>query len=495
MGVKGYYFTFDALVGITLMLVFLTILPVLHVGNLDKEHLNAYSEDILKIFSSVKVNEIDNDYISYLIGSGKIKNANLTILEILGEFWANGDDYTAEQLVLNLTSGLVPQNYNLAFAVGNDLLSTSNSSMSNNLVSYSRFVSGIVEGNSSLGYISRVALIGFDAYSTYFTHENFIFLSEVDSDSPNPVDFSSGINSSNNTFGPYAGDDGWDWASGIYNNTSPMVFNGVVNGKLEMFADEKSDRSGAYGVQFYIDNGTYSSISNKDVQLSFYYEWVGNPDENFEPADEVWIKARFYSPFSSYHILGSDLDSGHQGSDPDLEVYAINDPDIEFNDTFVQNVTLWIEGPGWYYLDFGGKTKVGGDHEWGYFRFDNISLSWPDFSMNLTSNYSMVYGKANGCAWYLNFEDFSNLTLLVPSNYSGSNSCSYYANATIYSPNSAEQDSINQAVDQLLRQLDFDQDSLIDVNLGNDNVSLDTVTLLDVPYMWGPTLVEVRTWQ
>ncbi len=95
----------------------------------------------------------------------------------------------------------------------------------------------------------------------------------------------------------------------------------------------------------------------------------------------------------------------------------------------------------------------------------------------------------------MEFEDGSNATIPVPSNYTGDNSCTYYYNGTVYVPGSAQQDSINSAVEQLFRQLDFDQDGLLDVNIDKGDLLLEIIAQPGVPYLWGPTIAEVRTWQ
>ncbi|MFH1331787.1 MAG: hypothetical protein ABIH63_00700 [archaeon] len=698
-------------------------------------------------------------------------------------------------------------------------------------------------------------------YTRYVNDDNVINISEVNQDKPNPVDFSNGMQSTGNTFGPGAGDDGWDWASGTYTYTSSMTFNGVVNGKLEMYAAQRAQRSGAYGIQIYVPNDAYQNITaGKKAEVSLDYEWYGNPSNPFESSDQAWIKGRWYSPTSGYHWLGSQLDTGDSGADAEYEIDVVDNPDMEMNRTFIQDITSWIEGPGWYYLDFGGKISTNQNFEWGYFRFDNIAVrfynetipkfnltidnnvrearlefeamdvepsvynciyindnylgrvdhqmwsgvnewqnvtidvptiwlrngentlmftggsqygcnrtgnqktwilrninlstistnesieyersksmlimsdgeantrigdchnyggwgcstvsgwetpsqetirkaceahnlynisiyavafgnvgsqaistlnqsaccdncdhfytsndaeelveiykriaqdmviisfaqqglnvtgnvtestlypdsyievtytptstlkygnipvpleslpfgnnisegifevptnvnvldvkvtsyssdKWTDYlsinnatevyrlwdygneytilgdpyfiqvpvenvntgnntvrvstgitpqnytggspdskvlfkvGVDLSINYSDIYGKAEGCTWYVEFEDGSNATMQIPSNYTGNNTCVYYHNGTVYTPGSAQQDSINSAVEQLFKQLDFDQDSLLDVNIDKGDLQLEIIALPGVPYLWGPTIAEVRTWQ
>ena len=119
---------------------------------------------------------------------------------------------------------------------------------------------------------------------------DYVHLWEIAADEPNPVDFTSGLNSTANTFGPgdETWDDGWDWDpednTGPYGYDDAVDYNGVVGGKLEM--DTKrgdtndcngKDCSGAYGIQFNITEDIYNQIlSGKSMYVAFWYEWDGN---------------------------------------------------------------------------------------------------------------------------------------------------------------------------------------------------------------------------
>ncbi len=209
-------------------------------------------------------------------------------------------------------------------------------------------------------------------------HYAFAELWEADADYPNPVDFTSGLNSSGNTFGIGAGEDGWDWSDGIY-GYSGCTFNGAVGGMLEMYADY-NDESCAYGIDVNITDEIYSLVqAGGRIAVSFYYEWDGN-DDPFESSDQVWIKGRWTSPNSGMHELGYDLDEGHSGSDSMLDIAVADNPDDDFDGLYYQDVTDWVESSGIYYFDFGGKLRNSWTDEWGYFRFDNVSVSVYNYS-------------------------------------------------------------------------------------------------------------------
>jgi len=236
----------------------------------------------------------------------------------------------------------------------------------------------------------------------YADYKEYVDIWELRSDLPYPLDFTSGINSTNNTFGPGLGNDGWDWdtmnGTGPYGYDDDMDYNGVVSGRIEFDARTGSPArnrctgmscSGAYGIQINITSAIYSKILAGDsLFVTFDYEWDGN-DDPFEDDDQVWIKSRWYSPTSGYHWLGSNLDSSYSGGDATPEVSTNENPDDDFSGHFVYNLTRWVEGAGWYYFDLGGKLLASSNDEWGYFMFDNISIGLTNSSLYYpTTNFT-----------------------------------------------------------------------------------------------------------
>jgi hypothetical protein len=103
-------------------------------------------------------------------------------------------------------------------------------------------------------------------------------------------------------------------------------------------------------------------------------------------------------------------------------------------------------------------------------------------------DYGEVFYDSVGCEWHVDFEDGTNDTIKIPSGYSGSENC-YYANATYDTT-----DALNDATYRLFSKLDFDGDGELEVSLDENNIEIDTLTVSDVPSLWGPAIVEVRIW-
>ncbi|MEM2130907.1 MAG: VWA domain-containing protein [Candidatus Woesearchaeota archaeon] len=209
----------------------------------------------------------------------------------------------------------------------------------------------------------------------------------------NPNDFSSGVlNYTANTYGINGNDDGWDWdtrnGSGIFGYDDDIDYNMIVSGKLEFDNNyggsgnicSNRDCSGSYGIKINITEDVFNSLQNGGKAiLSFYYEWHEENGNPFETSDQAWIKARWTSLYSGQHYLGSNYDyyglvNAHSGADNTYEIATSENPDVDFSGNYLQDISSFIEGPGYYYLELGGKILADSSNEWGYIRFDNVQI-------------------------------------------------------------------------------------------------------------------------
>ncbi|MFH1174516.1 MAG: vWA domain-containing protein [archaeon] len=111
--------------------------------------------------------------------------------------------------------------------------------------------------------------------------------------------------------------------------------------------------------------------------------------------------------------------------------------------------------------------------------------------VNSSTPRSIVLPKAEGCNWTIEFEDGSFSQTLIPSNYSGANLCSY-TNASI---SYDALDAYQMPIFDLLQQLDFDRNGRVLVNLDQFDLELVISLVQQVPYLWGPSLMQVDVWR
>lgn len=114
--------------------------------------------------------------------------------------------------------------------------------------------------------------------------------------------------------------------------------------------------------------------------------------------------------------------------------------------------------------------------------------------IRLGIGYSPILATALGCTWTIQLESGENTTINIPNNYTGTSQCYY----TINNPNGPisynQNDAINKAVYNLLRQLDLDLNNLLDTPITSSDISIETSEVSGIPFTW-ETEVQIRVWR
>lgn len=103
--------------------------------------------------------------------------------------------------------------------------------------------------------------------------------------------------------------------------------------------------------------------------------------------------------------------------------------------------------------------------------------------------YSSISPLAEGCIWTIEFEDYSNITAPIPSDYSGTSNCYYTSLNKDYNEN----DAIQNAVYELLKQIDLNKNNRIEIKFTEQDLQIDATPLTGIPFSWS-TEVQIRTW-
>ncbi len=205
----------------------------------------------------------------------------------------------------------------------------------------------------------------------------------------NGTTFFCGFNSTDNTPELSGSNDGWDWwrdyvgdstsdhsrfgdpegitdydtntGSGVYryDGLSDRTQLEVIIGDDGNSPDNVID-SAAFGVEFYIPQYAIDIINNNGSANYSFLWYADDLDDDLE--EGAWIKARFGNS-TDMNWLGSDLDHGADAifEDSSNEVWALVDEhkkgwDGYYYGTFSENISEYINGSGWYYIDFGAKV-------------------------------------------------------------------------------------------------------------------------------------------
>ena len=103
--------------------------------------------------------------------------------------------------------------------------------------------------------------------------------------------------------------------------------------------------------------------------------------------------------------------------------------------------------------------------------------------------YSAISAMAQGCNWTIEFEDSTNASTMIPSNYTGANVCYYTSSSQEYNSN----DALQSAIYKLLKVLDFNSNNRIDSKFVQNNMKIDSTLITGIPYVWS-TEVQIRVW-
>jgi hypothetical protein len=106
------------------------------------------------------------------------------------------------------------------------------------------------------------------------------------------------------------------------------------------------------------------------------------------------------------------------------------------------------------------------------------------------SSYSPIVSSKEGCAWTIEFEDGTNATMNVPSNYSGTKQCYFTSSNIAYNNN----DAIDNAIFNLLSSLDLNSNRKLETKFSENDLTIDSVEVDGIPFTW-ETEVQARVWR
>jgi len=163
---KAVFFTIDALLASGIIILSIVLISDFYSSEHQKINVNYASQDLVRVFSTLTVGQADNAYVKNLASSGLITNANNTILEQIGEFWADDKMDLAKNFTKNLTEDIIPKNYGFSVLVNGEEIYKRNLPVSKALVSSRKIISGIAKAKPTQGFTSRVLLSGIKSKKT-----------------------------------------------------------------------------------------------------------------------------------------------------------------------------------------------------------------------------------------------------------------------------------------------------------------------------------------
>jgi hypothetical protein len=155
---KGVFFTIDAILAILLIAIGIVLVSGFYMFNPPSQRMDYVSYDTLQVLGEMKVVESKNPFVQTLYANGTITRGNNSILEQIGEFWADGDIPHATELAQNVMQGVWENGTDWALSVGGDLIYTTSPVYSDNMWNAQRMVSGMEKLKPTFGYTARATL-------------------------------------------------------------------------------------------------------------------------------------------------------------------------------------------------------------------------------------------------------------------------------------------------------------------------------------------------
>lgn len=156
---KGLAFTTDMLIGLTLALALISLIPLRidqSYSELNFQALTNQANDLLNLLTNLKASSFsDSPTISRILEQGIISEIELnkTLLDLIGTLWYSGNKTIAMNITKEVLEGLIDKCFSLQ-AQNETVYSSCNSFSDNVAVSY-RIESGYEIGKPISGYIAR----------------------------------------------------------------------------------------------------------------------------------------------------------------------------------------------------------------------------------------------------------------------------------------------------------------------------------------------------
>ncbi|MEM2121401.1 MAG: vWA domain-containing protein [Candidatus Woesearchaeota archaeon] len=166
---KALFFSIDGLISLLIILVGLFLISKMYFYEKPRMSLEYASSDIIGILSEVKISEINNSYLNQLLSSGVIKeyDLNKSVIEIIGKLWVTNHAEEAKNLFMNLTYGLIPDDFGFGLYINNNPVYEKNTTSKREVVAYSRMISGIEEEKPVEGYTAKAFINSIDGSYSY----------------------------------------------------------------------------------------------------------------------------------------------------------------------------------------------------------------------------------------------------------------------------------------------------------------------------------------
>ena len=122
-------------------------------------NLNYLANDLPEVFSTLKVGDINNSYVTFLINTYQITDVNNTILTQIGEFYVENRSDLIMLMVTNITEDIMPDTKSLNMSVNGEPVFSRQWAGKATLIQTRRMISGIEKAKPTKGFVARAIAV------------------------------------------------------------------------------------------------------------------------------------------------------------------------------------------------------------------------------------------------------------------------------------------------------------------------------------------------
>lgn len=111
---RGYFFTLDAVLGLTVLVIGVFLITSYYINVQQPVQVGLLADDLMGFLSNTKINDLNNAYAGIggqLWSQGAITDADNSLLQQIGEFYKTNNLNAAEKFVQNASKDAIPPQY------------------------------------------------------------------------------------------------------------------------------------------------------------------------------------------------------------------------------------------------------------------------------------------------------------------------------------------------------------------------------------------------
>jgi len=166
VGKKAIFFTIDAILAVSILLGTLMVITTFYINTQPRVNMDYIATDMISVLAELRVGETNNTLINQLITNGNITHTENSVLEQIGEFWAEGKTELAHNLTREMTEGIIQQNYGYDLTLGDDIIYERNITKKDIISTSNKIISGIEKSKPIEGTVAQTYLLSIQKKKT-----------------------------------------------------------------------------------------------------------------------------------------------------------------------------------------------------------------------------------------------------------------------------------------------------------------------------------------